>query len=103
MRWEWDEAKRLENIRKHRIDFRDVSAVFDGPMLLRLDQREDYGEERWIALGLLGHGVVVVVYTERDGDTIHIISARKANRWERDTFERGLPNRLGLAGRPFGR
>jgi len=38
--------KNLENIRKHEIDFADVSAMFDGEMLIELDERFDYGEDR---------------------------------------------------------
>jgi len=46
MRFEWDEAKNAANIRKHGIDFADVTDIFNHPMLAMLDQREDYGEER---------------------------------------------------------
>jgi len=53
MRFEWDEAKNAENIRKHGIDFVDVSAMFGGPMLIELDEGEDYGEDRWIGCRLL--------------------------------------------------
>ncbi len=51
MQFEWDEAKNLENIRKHRIDFADVPDMFDGSMLVELDERTDYGEDRWIGIG----------------------------------------------------
>jgi uncharacterized DUF497 family protein len=78
MQFEWDEAKNLENIRKHRIDFADVPDMFDGSMLVELDERTDYGEDRWIGIGFLRTGVAVVVWTERQGDVIRIISARKA-------------------------
>lgn len=44
----------------------------------KLDDRFDYGEERWFGIGFLGNGVAVVVWTERQGDVIRIISARKA-------------------------
>jgi hypothetical protein len=44
---------RTRPIGDHRIDFADVPAVFNGPMLIELDDRQDYGEERWIGLGLL--------------------------------------------------
>jgi len=53
MQFEWDEAKNLENIRKHRIDFADVPDMFDGSMLVELDERTDYGEDRWIGIGFL--------------------------------------------------
>ncbi|MFM0209089.1 BrnT family toxin [Paraburkholderia sediminicola] len=82
MRFEWDEVKNQINIRKHGIDFRDAVDVFDHPVLTAIDQREDYGEDRWIALGWMVAIVGVVVYVERSADVIRIISARKATRHE---------------------
>lgn len=82
MRFEWDEVKNQINIRKHGIDFRDAVDVFDHPVLTAIDQREDYGEDRWIALGWIVAIVGVVVYVERSADVIRIISARKATRHE---------------------
>ncbi|CAE6888944.1 hypothetical protein R69608_02227 [Paraburkholderia nemoris] len=82
MRFEWDELKNQINIRKHGIDFRDAVDVFDHPVLTAIDQREDYGEERWIALGWMAAIVGVVVYVERNADVIRIISARKATKHE---------------------
>jgi hypothetical protein len=90
MQFEWDEAKNLENIRKHRIDFVDVPDMFNGSMLVELDERTDYDEDRWIGIGFLRNGVAVVVWTERQGDVIRIISARRANRYERQRFEQYL-------------
>lgn len=90
MLFEWDEAKNLENIRKHKIDFAHVPQMFDGSMLTELDDRFDYGEDRWIGIGFLGNGVAVVVWTERQENIIRIISARKANRYERQKFEEYL-------------
>ena len=60
MKYAWDEAKNELNIRKHGLDFADVHEVFDGPVVEKLDERFDYGEERWIALGLL-RGILCVV------------------------------------------
>ena len=90
MRFDWDENKNRENIGNHRIDFADVSPMFDGPMLVELDRREDYGEDRWRGIGFLRNIVAVVVFTEPDADTIRMISARKANKYERDKFEQWL-------------
>jgi hypothetical protein len=53
MQFEWNEAKNLENIRKHQIDFADVPEMFEGPMLIELDERIDYGEDRWVGIGFL--------------------------------------------------
>lgn len=90
MQFEWDEAKNLENIRKHQIDFTDVPEMFESQMLIELDDRIDYGEERWIGIGFLRNGVAVVVWTERQDNLIRIISARRANRYERKRFEQYL-------------
>jgi len=56
-------------------------------MLIELDDRFDYGEDRWFGIGFLGSGVAVVVWTERQNDVIRIISARRANRYERQGLE----------------
>jgi len=90
MQFEWDEAKNLENICKHQIDFEDVCKIFDSSMLIEEDERFDYGEERWFGIGFLENGVAVVVWTEKQGNVIRIISARKANRYERKKFEQYL-------------
>jgi len=88
MKFEWDEVKNQTNIRKHGLDFKDAPQIFDGPMLVDLDPRQEYEEERWIGIGLLRNRVVVVVYIERhDEETIRIISLRKALSYEHKRFE----------------
>ena len=87
MRFVWDQRKNRENIRKHGIDFHDVVEMFSRPMLVHLDARQDYGEDRWIGVGLLRNVVAVVVYVEwRDEETIRIISARKATSYEKEEY-----------------
>lgn len=54
MRYEWDEQKEAANIAKHGIDFADAYQIFLTPVLTVLDDRFEYGEDRWISLGLLG-------------------------------------------------
>jgi len=95
MQFEWDERKRQENIRKHGFDFRDAWKVFNLPMLVALDDREDYDEDRWIGIGMLKTHVVIIVYTEREKDTIRIISMMKALSNERIRYEKLLRNQLG--------
>jgi hypothetical protein len=95
MQFEWDEQKNRLNIQKHGIDFADAAEMFANPILIALDDREEYGEDRWIGLGMLKTRVVVVVYTERDGDTIRIISLRKALRHERERYEQAFRDGLG--------
>ena len=95
MNFEWDEDKNQENIRKHGFDFADAWEIFEAPMRVALDAREDYGEDRWIGIGLLGNRIVVVVFTERGEETIRIISLRKALKHERKRFEEALRDELG--------
>ncbi|WP_252091894.1 BrnT family toxin [Pseudomonas sp. MWU13-3659] len=82
MAFDWDEEKNLLNIRKHGIDFNDVPEMFRHPMLALRDERFDYEEARWISIGWINAWVSVVAYTERQGDVIRIISARRATRRE---------------------
>ena len=81
----WDEKKRTLNLAKHGIDFRDAEIIFDGPLVTVEDMREDYGERRYIALGLLAGVVVSLAYSGR-GDRIRIISIRKALKHEARFF-----------------
>ena len=54
MEFEWDEAKRFSNLRKHGVDFIRV-LDFDWETAVRFeDNRRPYGEERWLALGRIG-------------------------------------------------
>ena len=91
MDFEWDKQKNQINIKKHGLDFADAHKIFDSPMFVKLDTRHEYGEERWVGIGLLNHLVVVVVYSERDkGKVIRIISLRKALTYERRYFEESI-------------
>ncbi|MDR5762466.1 BrnT family toxin [Caballeronia sp. LZ035] len=92
MHFEWDNAKNQIDIRKHGIDFRDAVDVFNHPVLTRLDKREAYGEERWIAVGWIKQLVGVVVYVERYADVIRIISARRADKHEAKRYEQEVGN-----------
>ena len=85
MEYEWDARKRKANIRKHGFDFRDAPLVFEGLTITVLDDREDYGEERFVTVGLLNRTVVVIVHTERP-ETIRVISMRKATENEESYF-----------------
>ncbi|MCT7983973.1 BrnT family toxin [Laspinema sp. A4] len=66
MEFEWDETKRLTNLRKHGIDFIDVSIIFDGNILTVEDERFNYGEQRLVTFGLLQGRVIAVVHTEQE-------------------------------------
>ena len=85
MRFEWDEKKRLINIRKHGIDFADVPAIFELDTVTVIDDRFEYDETRYQTLGLLKARVILVVHTESE-TVIHIISARKATKYEEENY-----------------
>ena len=87
--FEWDDAKAEANLRKHKISFRTASRVFDDPLvLIEQDLSEDYGEDRFLAIGRVEGLLVAVVYTERGG-CVRIISARRANGNEQRAYDQG--------------
>jgi uncharacterized protein len=85
MRFIWDEPKRQANLNKPGVDFTDAERVFAGPTFTFEDDREDYGEQRWVTLGLLGVKVVVIVHTETEAE-IRVISMREADKDEQLLF-----------------
>lgn len=82
----WDEPKRLENIRKHKIDLAALEPVFDDPMVSVEDDRESYGELRLQSLGMWQGRVVFLVWTPRDAESAHLISCRYADRKEAESY-----------------
>ncbi|MBF0481963.1 MAG: BrnT family toxin [Desulfovibrionaceae bacterium] len=92
MQFEWDERKRTSNREKHGIDFEDAPAVFSPDMIVFEDHRREYGEQRYIGMGTLCGRIVVTVFTVR-GDTVRIISMRKANRREAAYYEKTTEDR----------
>lgn len=95
MKFAWDQQKNEVNIVKHELDFADAYRIFRLPLRISLDDRQDYGEDRLIGLGMLDGRIVVVVFTELDEETIRIISLRKALPYERKRYEQYLKNELG--------
>src|SRR5438067_12654372 len=89
--FEWDPEKNGVNIRKHGLNFADAPRVFRRRMLVALDDREDYGEDRWVGIGLLGERVVVIVFSEPDSQTIRVISMRRALRHEQQRCYEFIP------------
>ena len=63
MRFTWDPAKNVANVRRHRIAFQDAARIFDGPTVERTDDRYDYGEVRIDAIGLVNGIEIMVIYT----------------------------------------
>ena len=91
MRFEWVEAKRQSNIRKHGIDFEEVEKVFAGETITVLDDRFDYGEVRLLTFGTLNGRVLAVAHTATD-EVVRIISARKASKNEEITYFKEIRN-----------
>lgn len=89
-RFVWDEAKRQSTLKNRGLDFADAEAVFAGPTLTFEDERLDYGEQRFVTMGLLGQKVVVIVHTETEQE-IRVISMREASKNEQRLFFRNIP------------
>jgi uncharacterized DUF497 family protein len=89
MKIAWDHTKRRTNLRKHGFDFADAEAVFGGITLTMEDPRFDYGEQRFITLGMLRDVVVVIAHTETTS-TIRVISMRKATKSEEILYFEGI-------------
>ena len=89
MDFEWNPAKAESNVRAHGVSFADTFALFEDPSAITIDDPHDEGD-RFITLGTDAFGrILVVVYTWR-GESIRIISARKATRTERRNYESGI-------------
>lgn len=93
MEFEWDSNKAKSNLHKHGIRFEDAVLAFDDPDHLSMQDRYQNGEFRWQTIGLV-HGVIVILVAhtirfESGAEIIRIISARKADRKERNRYEHG--------------
>ena len=93
MRFTWDPDKSQLNLRDRGFDFAFATLIFDGPTLERVDDRQDYGETRVIALGLADGVPITLIYTDRaEGNDVvrRIISARVSNRRERKAYHQSI-------------
>ena len=79
LEFEWDEDKAAANLTKHGVSFLTAAEAFANEMIEKIDDREDYGEVRF---------VYRVVYTWRHHSLVRIISAQKASRHERELYYR---------------
>jgi uncharacterized DUF497 family protein len=78
----WDESKRASNLTRHGLDFAEVVCFDFGTALHYIDDREDYGELREIAIGWCGPRLCFLVFVRRGKDEVHVISFRKATKQE---------------------
>ena len=92
MEFEWDEAKRQEIIERRDIDIVYAARIFRGPILTEQDLRKDYGEDRYIAIGLVEDRCFVVAYTYR-GTVIRLITAWEGGRHVREEYKARIAGR----------
>ncbi|MEM8960343.1 MAG: BrnT family toxin [Acidobacteriota bacterium] len=87
MDFEWDSHKAATNLRKHGVDFADAAFVLEDDLALTIRDWHTGSEERFVTIGQDAQGrLLVVVYTWR-GETIRLISARRATSKERRQYE----------------
>jgi uncharacterized protein len=89
MQIDYDPDKRAVTLLHRGLDMADAAIVFDGPCVTLKDIRQDYGEERFITLGLLAGRMVVLVWTWRN-QVRRVISMRKANEREQTLYQSRL-------------
>ena len=91
MRFEWDEHKNRQNLRKHDVRFETAVLIFDDPYAITQRDQAFEDEERWITVGAIGQGSILLVvhtfYEQRGEEVIRIISARAAESHERKAYE----------------
>lgn len=81
--FDWDLPKAASNLHDHSVTFEQAKGVFRDPFAIEFeDDREDYGESRYVIIGMTEGRLLVVVYTMRE-DKTRLISARKAEPHER--------------------
>jgi uncharacterized DUF497 family protein len=88
VRFEWDEVKNVANQQKHGVSFEEASKLFanDVDRLELFDEHHSNLEERFISIGPISRGLVLVVWTERDEDLVRIIGARWATKTEEGMY-----------------
>lgn len=90
MKYEWDEIKAKENLRKHGVDFTDAVISLEDENALTVEEY-DHNEQRFKTLGMGSFlNILYVVYTYRELDSVRIISARKADRKQVKEYYKGL-------------
>ena len=83
--YEWDAAKAEANLAKHGIRFERAHDFEWDSAIERIDDREDYGELRMVALGFIGRRLHILIYTARQ-NVIRVISLRRANKREEQAY-----------------
>ena len=88
LNFQWDENKARTNLAKHGVGFEEAATVFGDPLSLTIpDPAHSQNEDRFVILGTSHNGKSLVVVPTERGDSIRLISARRASRQERKNFE----------------
>ncbi len=88
--FEWDAKKNVSNRKKHRVSFEKTRSVFNDEFarIIRDPDHSEKGEESFVMIGVSDRlRLLVVCHCESNGNTIRIISARKANSREKKQYE----------------
>jgi len=88
MQFEWNDAKALENTKKHRVSFEQAQQVFDDPHAVPFEDLEHSHEDetRYVMVGMSSIGLLVVSFTYRH-EVVRLISARRAEKWMVNIYE----------------
>ncbi|MBB3238077.1 BrnT family toxin [Phyllobacterium endophyticum] len=86
MEFEWDEDKRRQVKQKHGVDLLYAALIFRGPVLTKRDDRADYGEERFISLGMVEDDCFIVVHASRN-EVTRLITAWKGGQLDEDQYQ----------------
>jgi uncharacterized DUF497 family protein len=87
VRFDWDDEKARINLDNHGVSFGEATEVFYDPNALEgYDAEHSTGENRFFIIGLSSRRLLYVVYAEREGNVIRIISARKAVKKEQEDY-----------------
>ena len=90
MEIEWNPKKAEANLREHGISFAEAATVLLDEYALSREDQDSIGEQRFVSLGMSGTGaLLVVVYTHREPDIYRLISSWKANKPQRNQYEKG--------------
>jgi len=93
-RFEWDAQKAARNYRKHGVTFEEAASVFKDDFAISKPERIENGEERWQTIGLSKNALLLTIaHTQRfemdDTEVVRIISARRLDKKERESYENG--------------
>ena len=90
MEFEWDEDKRRRVLAERNVDLIDAALIFEGPVITKADGRHDYGEPRFVSLGMVEGKAFYVVHTTREG-VVRLITAWQGGRHGERKYQARFP------------